>query len=130
MCGIVGFVNSSGNYSVQQLDGIINEMSNAMHNRGPDDQGSWVDPGEGLALGHKRLSIIDLSAEGHQPMVSHCGRFYLTYNGEIYNYRELGKQLEGLKTTGDVEVIFKLLLSKGSEILNTKNHNFNYNRGA
>ena len=62
--------------------------------RGPDDCGTWVDPNAGIGLGHQRLSIVDLSPLGHQPMVSSNGRWVLTYNGEIYNHRHLRAELE------------------------------------
>ena len=69
-------------------------MSSAIMHRGPDDSGTWVDEGAGVALGHQRLSILDLSAAGHQPMVSHCGRFVLIFNGEIYNHPVLRVELD------------------------------------
>jgi asparagine synthase (glutamine-hydrolysing) len=69
-------------------------MTDALSHRGPDDQGAWVDPGAGIALGHRRLSIIDLSAAGHQPMASADGRFWIVFNGEIYNFREIRDALE------------------------------------
>jgi asparagine synthase (glutamine-hydrolysing) len=100
MCGISGFLNSSCNYSTEKLDGIINSMSRSMHHRGPDDQGSWVDTRAGLALGHRRLSIMDLSVEGYQPMASQCGRYQLVFNGEIYNHRFLRNELD--KENADV----------------------------
>src|SRR5207249_4381189 len=62
--------------------------------RGPDDAGTWVDPEVGVALGHRRLAVIDLSSAGHQPMVSTSGRFVLVYNGELYNTREIRTELE------------------------------------
>jgi asparagine synthase (glutamine-hydrolysing) len=68
-------------------------MSDAITHRGPDDSGHWWDEDIGLALGHRRLSIVDLSAEGHQPMVSRDGRFVIVFNGEIYNFEELRSQL-------------------------------------
>ncbi len=76
------------------LRGAIARMTDTLIHRGPDDSGYWVDEDLGLALGHRRLSILDLTAEGHQPMVSACGRFVLVYNGEIYNYLEIRKELE------------------------------------
>ena len=68
-------------------------MTRALTHRGPDDEGIWVDREAGIALGHRRLSIIDLSPAGHQPMLSGSGRYVLTYNGEIYNYEDLRREL-------------------------------------
>ena len=93
MCGIVGFLNSSNNYSDQQLCGIITKMSCALKHRGPDDKGIWVDAKTGLALGHRRLAILDLTKDGRQPMVSYGGRYCLIFNGEIYNFQKLRDEL-------------------------------------
>jgi asparagine synthase (glutamine-hydrolysing) len=73
---------------------IAQRMSCRLEKRGPDDQGVWADASAGIVMGHRRLSIVDLSAAGHQPMLSSGGRWVLTYNGEIYNHLELRKQLE------------------------------------
>ena len=94
MCGIVGFVDRAGQMSLVELRATIQTMANSLRHRGPEDQGSWIDPQQGVALGHRRLSIIDLSAGGHQPMVSSCKRYVLILNGEIYNFRELRRELE------------------------------------
>jgi asparagine synthase (glutamine-hydrolysing) len=84
-------------------------MASAIRHRGPDDAGTWFDAGAGLAFGHRRLSILDLSPEGHQPMVSHHGRWVLAFNGEIYNFAELRRSLEasGVRFRGhsDTEVL-------------------------
>ena len=69
-------------------------MTDRIARRGPDDEGAWADPASGVALGHRRLAIVDLSSEGHQPMRSADGRFVLVFNGEIYNFAELRRQLE------------------------------------
>lgn len=71
-------------------------MARAIAHRGPDDEGAWADGAAGVALGHRRLSIVDLSREGHQPMVSQSGRFVVVFNGEIYNYAEMRQELDGL----------------------------------
>ena len=77
-----------------RLQAMVDTCRDRLVHRGPDDAGSWIDADAGIALGHRRLSIIDLSAAGHQPMVSLCGRYVLTYNGEIYNYRDLRRELK------------------------------------
>jgi asparagine synthase (glutamine-hydrolysing) len=93
MCGITGFWETPG-----KLEGNLNEMAqnmaNAIAHRGPDDSGAWSDPHAGIALGHRRLSIIDLSPAGHQPMASSSGRFVIAFNGEIYNHLELRAELD------------------------------------
>ncbi len=73
---------------------MIDRMVKALHHRGPDASGTWVNERNGLALGHARLSIIELSSEGSQPMVSASGRYVLTYNGEVYNFQELRRDLD------------------------------------
>src|SRR4051812_24867019 len=71
----------------------VEEMIGRLQHRGPDDAGIWEDPSAGVVLGHRRLSIIDISQAGHQPMLSEDGRLVLTFNGEIYNHRQLRKDL-------------------------------------
>ena len=75
---------------------VLEGMTERLYVRGPDDSGAWLDPDLGVALGHRRLSIIDLSPEGHQPMLSRSGRFVLVFNGEIYNFRDLRAELIAL----------------------------------
>ncbi|MHB8813054.1 MAG: asparagine synthase (glutamine-hydrolyzing) [Steroidobacteraceae bacterium] len=94
MCGLVGFVGSTGASSQAALTALAARMSARLAHRGPDDEGFWVDTHCGVALGHRRLSIIDLSSHGAQPMCSHSGRYLLAYNGEIYNHLELRQELE------------------------------------
>ena len=93
MCGIVGFWGTAGGGDAALAD-IADNMSACLTHRGPDSSGVWVDERAGLGLGHRRLSIIDLSPTGHQPMVSHCGRYVITFNGEIYNYLDIRRELE------------------------------------
>jgi asparagine synthase (glutamine-hydrolysing) len=93
MCGIAGF-GWSGNGAPGDAAGIARRMADRVHHRGPDDADVWVDPAGGIALGHRRLSIVDLSPHGRQPMRSACGRFAIVYNGEIYNHRALRDELE------------------------------------
>lgn len=92
MCGFAGFLGSSGPASAS--DSIVKRMAGAIRHRGPDDCGTYIDEASGLALGHRRLSIIDLSPAGHQPMVSASGRFVIAFNGEIYNFANLRTELE------------------------------------
>lgn len=93
MCGISGLLNINGSASPDELADVCTRMRDSLTHRGPDSAGNWVDADARVALGHRRLSVIDLSAEGHQPMVSASERFVLVYNGEIYNYRELRDEL-------------------------------------
>ena len=99
MCGIVGFFDPARRRSQEELLALTRDMTHPLDHRGPDDRGVWVDAESGIALGHKRLSIIDLSVAGHQPMVSATGRYILTYNGEIYNFSEIRQKLESKMTT-------------------------------
>jgi asparagine synthase (glutamine-hydrolysing) len=96
MCGITGFWDISRQISDDYLPIIVQKMSKSLIHRGPDDGGTWVDGEVGIALGHRRLSIVDLSPEGHQPMISADGRYVLVFNGEVYNFLELRKQLQSL----------------------------------
>ncbi len=107
MCGIAGLISN-------EPQARIAAMLTAIEHRGRDDEGTWVSPtfdedGRQVSLGHRRLSIIDTSNAGHEPMFSSNGRFVLTFNGEIYNYRELRAELEtkghGFRTHTDVEVL-------------------------
>jgi len=83
-----------------EMVAVAKTMAVAIKHRGPDDCGAWVDERQGVALGHRRLSVLDLSQEGHQPMVSASGRFVLVFNGEIYNYREIRAELETNEWSG------------------------------
>ncbi len=96
MCGITGFWDTSRQISNDKLPIVVEHMSNSLIYRGPDDKGSWVDTETGIALGHRRLAIVDLSPQGHQPMISADGRYVIVFNGEIYNFLELRQQLESL----------------------------------
>jgi asparagine synthase (glutamine-hydrolysing) len=112
MCGIAGFLSASG--LRHDAERVLGRMTLTIAHRGPDDSGAWLDQPAGVALGHRRLSIIDLSAAGLQPMASASGRYVIVYNGEIYNYRVLRRELESLGTTGwrghsDTEVILRAM---------------------
>lgn len=97
MCGITGFLSGTGIQSAS-LQAIARSMADAITHRGPDDAGAWADVDAGIALGHRRLSIIDLSPAGHQPMESASGRFVIAFNGEIYNHLELRAELRSTAT--------------------------------
>ncbi len=97
MCGFWGFFEQVGFAGHNNCDlSSINEMASTLKHRGPDDSGFWYDETQGIALGHTRLAIVDLSPAGHQPMTSAGDRFVIAFNGEIYNHIALRKQLESL----------------------------------
>jgi asparagine synthase (glutamine-hydrolysing) len=97
MCGINGFYSKT----LSTFNNVIEKMNSAIFHRGPDANGVWVNKNLGIVLGHQRLSIIDLSVAGNQPMQSNSGRFILTYNGEVYNHLEIRKELE--KSTSNIK---------------------------
>ena len=90
MCGISGYFSINDNYDPN----IIASMIQSLEHRGPDTSGVWNSPKEGLALAHRRLSIIDLSDAGNQPIISKNNRYVLIYNGEIYNHLKIRSELE------------------------------------
>jgi asparagine synthase (glutamine-hydrolysing) len=96
MCGITGFVDLARQTSSAQLKTTASRMAITLYHRGPDDSGTWVDEQAGVALSFRRLSIIDLSPAGHQPMESVCGRYVVVFNGEIYNFKTLRHELEAV----------------------------------
>ena len=118
MCGIAGFL---GKFSSE----CLTVMSDTIAHRGPDDTGEFHDPKTGLGLAHRRLSIIDLSPSGHQPMWDATGTVVIVFNGEIYNYRELRKLLAGegyrFNSTSDTEVLLNLYLQDGPDFLTKLN---------
>jgi len=109
MCGVAGIWAPGSGLSGAELRHIAASMAQSLAYRGPDDSGVWVQEPAGVALGHRRLSIVDLSAEGHQPMVSADSRYVISYNGEVYNSAELRRELEpaGFRFRGhsDTEVM-------------------------
>lgn len=118
MCGIAG-VLTSARVSKEQLDRDAKAMGDSIAYRGPDDYGIWSDAECGIALSHRRLSIVDLSPAGHQPMVSSDGRYVIIFNGEIYNFQDLRPEVEarGIKLRGhsDTEVMLESFALFGIE---------------
>ena len=112
MCGLTG-IFSSRLLPAEELERLTRRMTDTLVHRGPNDSGTWMDAASGLALGFRRLSILDLSESGHQPMTSARGRYIIIFNGEIYNYRELRRELEraGDRFRGhsDTEVVLAAL---------------------
>lgn len=124
MCGIAGAVAWHGRTTAESLLGAVSRMTAGVRHRGPDDVGHWVDTSSGLALGHRRLSILDLSPEGHQPMMSSRGRYIIVFNGEIYNYQDLRAELalHGCRFRGssDTEVMLAAFEEYGFQAALTK----------
>jgi asparagine synthase (glutamine-hydrolysing) len=128
MCGIAGIIDL-------EPDKHIRPMLASLEHRGRDDQGVWTsdpidDYGRKLCLGHRRLAIIDPSPAGHEPMLSSDGRYVLTFNGEIYNYIELRKQLQSLghrfKTETDAEVLLAAFAEWDHECVSRLNGMFGF----
>lgn len=119
MCGIAGFCNFHGSVKMQEEN--LEKMKQRMLHRGPDAGGSYVSEDGKVALGHRRLSIVDLSEAGLQPMKSHSGRYVMVYNGEIYNYKKLSqklleeKKVDRFRGTSDSEVILEAFEAYGVE---------------
>lgn len=110
MCGIAGFCNRPKNWKSD-----IEQMKQAVLHRGPDAGGTWAEENAQVVLGHRRLSILDLSESGAQPMSSHSGRFVIAFNGEIYNHKEIKEKLEKeghiheLRSSSDTEILLEAL---------------------
>lgn len=123
MCGIVGLIHLRGE-PVSPV--VIKKMTDSIAHRGPDGEGQWVE--DNVGIGHRRLAIIDLSPSGHQPMISADQRYVLTYNGEVYNYRELRSELEAqgrrFNSGSDTEVVLVALLHWGAGALQRFNGMF------
>src|SRR5688572_11210684 len=97
MCGVTGIFAPTRSDGAS-LGMVATRMADTLTHRGPDDSGVWVDDAAGVALAHRRLSILDLSHAGHQPMLSASGRFVVVFNGEIYNHLGLRQELSGHRT--------------------------------
>jgi asparagine synthase (glutamine-hydrolysing) len=119
MCGIAGILDLTGEAGPERLEVVARGMADALRHRGPDEGGTWVDAQAGLALGHRRLSILDLSAAGSQPMVSASGRFVISYNGEIFNWQEVRDELQNSghnwRGHSDTEVLLEAVAAWGLE---------------
>lgn len=119
MCGIAGIITDS--FYAENLELFTQRMQLNLQHRGPDDQGIYIDPDRKAALIHTRLAILDLSPAGHQPMSTDNGRYWITFNGEIYNFQELRSQLENqgekFHSQTDTEVILKLYQRLGKNCL-------------
>lgn len=121
MCGFVGMLDPSGFADEGAARYLVADMRDQLVHRGPDDDGLWLDPASGVALGFRRLSIIDLSAAGHQPMASACGRYVAVMNGEIYNFAEIRADIEASRGAhpwrgrSDTEVLVEAVALWGVE---------------
>lgn len=123
MCGISGYFSSKNLFSKNKLLKISNDMNNSLIHRGPDSGGVWIEHNTSCFLAHRRLSIIDLTKNGSQPMISKSKRFILCYNGEIYNCKELQKLLQNkLNGHSDTEIILELFAQYGLENVIEKIH--------
>jgi asparagine synthase (glutamine-hydrolysing) len=122
MCGLVGIFSLGTAHSRYVNDSTIQNMNNTIIHRGPDDSGVYLD--DGVALGSRRLSILDLSPNGHMPMLTGNGQYCIAYNGEVYNYGELRSKFlqgESFHSNTDTEVILRSYIKYGAECL----HSFN-----
>ena len=123
MCGIAGIINTNGHPVSPRL---LQGMTDAISHRGPDGEGHWIEGDVGI--GHRRLAILDLSPAGHQPMASADHRFVLSYNGEIYNFRELRIELEAagywFRSKTDSEVVLNALAAWGVDAISRFNGMF------
>src|SRR6476646_5390146 len=117
MCGIAGFLDLERRSGSQELEALGRAMAATLNHRGPDAHGAWADPEAGVVLGHTRLASVDLSPAGAQPMVSSCGACVISYNGEIYNARDLRPELEArgrrFKGHSDTEVLVEAIAEWG-----------------
>lgn len=100
MCGLTGFWHEESASNIEALQAVAQRMAQALEHRGPDDAGFWADKSTGLALGHRRLAIVDLSVAGQQPMQSASGRWVMAFNGEIYNHMALRSEMEVMDCHG------------------------------
>ncbi len=117
MCGLAGIWDLQGTLRAGEADALVRTMTDSLHHRGPDGEGFWSDADRGVVLGHRRLSIVDLSEAGHQPMCSRDGRWVISYNGEIYDHKVVRKDLEAAGTAfrghSDTEVLVEAIAAWG-----------------
>ena len=116
MCGLTGILNAGKDLDSQES--TLGQMADAIRHRGPDDKGIWTDAQAGIGLAHRRLSILDLSPQGHQPMVSPGGRYVIVFNGEVYNFKTLRRELDSSLTWrghSDTEVVLAAIENWGLE---------------
>ena len=105
MCGFVGFFCGVGSYGQAGDEAMLKLMADTITYRGPDDAGYWCDGDHRVGLGHRRLSIVDLSPAGHQPMHSASGRYVIAFNGEIYNHTLLRQEFQTSKSRNNINSI-------------------------
>src|SRR3990167_1607107 len=116
MCGIAGFIDRNANYD---FENISKNMGQVMAHRGPDGSGVWLDREHGVSLIHRRLSILDLSTAGGQPMMSNNERYIITFNGEVYNHQSIKNKLEAINDQinwrghSDTEIVLKAFETYG-----------------
>ncbi|MBN8544217.1 MAG: asparagine synthase (glutamine-hydrolyzing) [Alphaproteobacteria bacterium] len=116
MCGIAGILIARDRVDAASLPSLAQRMGDALYTRGPDSGGIWCSHEQGIALAHRRLAIIDLSPEGHQPMHAVSGRYVISFNGEIYNYQELRARLNySWRGHSDTEVLLAAIETWGIE---------------
>jgi len=122
MCGFAGLLNPDSSLTQEEYLGRLQRMTQSISHRGPDDEDFWIDPAQKIGLGFRRLSILDLSPLGKQPMASACGRYRIAFNGEIYNHKEIKKSVEEsgyfpfeFRGRSDTEVLLSAITAWGFE---------------
>ena len=124
MCGINGILHFQSQKKVDER--VLTKMRDSLEHRGPDDKGLFIE--NNIGLGHRRLSILDVSAAGHQPFLSENGRYVMVFNGEIYNFKDFYPELRSngfdIKTGSDTEVLLKLFELYSTKMLNRLNGMF------
>ncbi|HEY6142727.1 MAG TPA: asparagine synthase (glutamine-hydrolyzing) [Flavobacterium sp.] len=124
MCGINGILHLQSQQKVDER--ILTKMRDSLEHRGPDDKGLFIE--NNIGLGHRRLSVLDVSEAGHQPFFSNDGRYAMVYNGEIYNFKDFYAELKNngfdIRTSSDTEVLLKLFELYGTKMLNRLNGMF------